>query len=118
MCFLPSILTYPLPVNFPQKSLGVSHLSMFMVKIGVNLILELLSVSLLATPILKKGISVSILLPRNFVSWDVTFLEDQNYFNHPYLEGESLWEDKKNNFDTLIFPTLELNSCDFTQKPE
>ena len=65
MYFLPSTLTYPFLVNFPQKVLGVSHLSTFMVKIGVNLILQLLIVPLLATPILKKGTSDSILLPRN-----------------------------------------------------
>ena len=52
------------------------------------------------------------------MSWDVTFHEDQNYIIHPYLQGESLWEDKENNFDARVFPTLELNSCDLTQKPE
>ena len=49
---------------------------------------------------------------------DVNFHKDQNYFNHPYLQGKSLWEDKENNFDTLVLPTLELNSCDLIQKPK
>lgn len=41
MLFLHSIWTCPLPLIFHHKSLGVSHLSMFMVMIGENLTLEL-----------------------------------------------------------------------------
>jgi hypothetical protein len=45
-----------------------------------------------------------------FVSRDVTFHEGQAYFTQPYLQGESLSEDKGNNLETLILPDLETNS--------
>lgn len=64
----------------------------------------------------KKGYKCFHPPSKNSVSRDVTFHEDQNYFNHPYLQGESLWEDKENNFDPLVLPTLELNSCDLYTK--
>ncbi|RDX63155.1 Copia protein, partial [Mucuna pruriens] len=92
---LPSrILVFKSPMNvFPPKSSKVS---------------------LLDTPILRKGISVAILHPRNFVSWDATFREEQNYFTQSYLQEESLREDKEILFENLVFPTLKLNSRDLT----
>nr|KYP48213.1 Retrovirus-related Pol polyprotein from transposon TNT 1-94 [Cajanus cajan] len=42
-----------------------------------------------------------------FITRDVTFHEEQNYFSQPYLQGESLWEDKESQFEASTLPTLE-----------
>ena len=44
------------------------------------------------------------------MSRDVTFHEAQAYFTQPYLQGESLREDKGTNLETLILPDLNLET--------
>nr|KYP37400.1 hypothetical protein KK1_041410 [Cajanus cajan] len=52
--------------------------------------------------------------PKKFVSGDVTFNEQEGYFNQPYLQGESFQEDKESNYG---FPTLP-DLIDLTIEPK
>ncbi|CAI8603859.1 unnamed protein product [Vicia faba] len=47
---------------------------------------------------------------------DVTFHEGKAYFTQPYLQGESLSEDKSNSLETLILPNLEMNSHEINSR--
>lgn len=51
-----------------------------------------------------------------FVSRDVTFHEGETYFTQPYLQGESFSEDKGNSLETLILPTLDMNSHEINSR--
>ncbi|KAI5413059.1 hypothetical protein KIW84_057617 [Lathyrus oleraceus] len=46
-----------------------------------------------------------------FVSWDVTFHEEEPYFTQPYLQGENFKEDK---LDSLDLSGIELNTLNLS----
>lgn len=93
MFFLPSIQICQQVAILNLKSLGVSHLSMCIIKTGKNFDPKALRCVFVGYSSTQKGYKCFHPPSKKiFVSRDVTFHQEESYFTKPYLQGRNFRE--------------------------